>query len=80
MKFTITQMLYGMVVFAVIAAVIGAGANGSPLAYGLGLSMLLSFVYFLFFAALYWAASLMSGRTQEPRADSSHEVVSETES
>ncbi len=55
MKFSIRQMLYGMIVAALIAAMIGAGANGSPLAYGLGVSVCMSVLYFLVFAALYWS-------------------------
>ncbi len=62
MKFSITQMLYGMVVFAFIAAIIGAGANGSPLAYGIGISILMVVVYFFFFAVLYWGTLLATGR------------------
>lgn len=66
MKFSIAQMLYGMVVFALIAAVIGAGANGSPLAYGIGVSVCLLFVYFVLFALLYWGTLFLSGATKQP--------------
>jgi len=60
-KFSISQMLYGMVVFAFIAAIIGAGANGSPLAYGIGVSILLAIIYFVFFGILYWGTLLITG-------------------
>ena len=69
MKFTITQMLYGMVVAALIAAMIGAGANGSPLAYGLGVSVCMLVLYFLFFAILYWGTILCFGRRTPPAYD-----------
>ena len=61
MKFSIRQMLYGMIVAALIAAVIGAGANGSPLAFGLGISICLLAVYFLIFATLYWSVLFLFG-------------------
>lgn len=54
MKFTIRQMLYAMVVIAFVAAIIGAGANGSPLAYGIGVSLATLVIYFALFAAIYW--------------------------
>jgi len=66
MKFSVAQMLYGMIVFALIAAVIGAGANGSPLAYGLGISVCFLVVYFLFFAILYWGTLLITGGRRRP--------------
>ncbi len=61
MRFSIRQMLYGMVVAALIAAVIGAGANGSPLAFGLGISICLLVIYFLVFALLYWSVLFVFG-------------------
>lgn len=61
LKFSITQMLYGMVVAAFVAAIVGAGANGSPLAYGIGVSVCMLFIYFGFFGALYWGTFLISG-------------------
>ena len=68
MKFTITQLLYAMVVMAFVAAIIGAGANGSPLAYGIGISMITLFIYFALFAGLYWLTfsfSYKSGGSKE---------------
>ena len=62
MKFTITQLLYAMVVMAFIAAILGAGANGSPLAYGIGVSLCSLVIYFLFFALFYWFANYLSFR------------------
>ena len=69
MRFSIRQMMYGMVVAALIAAVIGAGANGSPLAYGLGISICMLVVYFLVFAFLYWSVLFVfRGKPRTPVA------------
>ena len=77
MKFSITQMLYAMVVMAFVAAIIGAGANGSPLAYGIGISLCTLAIYFTLFATLYWFAFLFSGRrkptSKQPQLESSPE-------
>lgn len=59
MKFTIRQMLFAMIGIALFAAVIGAGANGSPLAYGMAVSLGMLSFYFLTFAAIYWSACLL---------------------
>ena len=66
MKFTVKQMLYAMVVAALIAAVIGAGANGSPLAYGIGVSVCMVAIHFLFFALLYWGTLTITGGRRQP--------------
>ncbi len=69
MKFSIRQMLYGMIVAALIAAMIGAGANGSPLAYGMGISVCMLVVYFLIFAMLYWSVLFVfGGKIKAPKA------------
>lgn len=79
MKFSITQMLYGMVVFAFIAAIIGAGANGSPLAYGIGVSLLMVVIYFFFFAILYWATLLITGGKKVAPPEVANERATEAE-
>ncbi len=62
-------MLYGMIVAALIAAMIGAGANGSPLAYGMGISVCMLAVYFLIFALLYWSVLFVfRGKMKVPKA------------
>lgn len=79
MKFTLTQLLYAMVVMAFVAAIIGAGANGSPLAYGIGVSIVTLVIYFAFFAALYWATFIFSGRPKPANNESQLESPKETE-
>lgn len=70
-------MLYAMVVMAFVAAIIGAGANGSPLAYGIGVSIVTLVIYFAIFAMLYWSTFIFSGRPKpansEPQFESSQE-------
>lgn len=79
MKFSVAQMLYGMVVFALIAAVVGAGANGSPLAYGVGVSLCMLFVYFLLFAILYWGTLFFYGGRKRPLEEKTVDVAKESE-
>ena len=66
LRFSITQMLYAMIGFALAAAIIAAGTKGSVLAYGIGVSICMLVLYFLFFAVLYWTASIFSGSRKPP--------------
>lgn len=80
MKFTITQMLYGMVVMAFIAAIIGAGTNGSPLAYGIGVSICTLVVYFAFFALLHWGTYVVFGVGRRTKSNLEFDSKQEAES
>jgi uncharacterized membrane protein YuzA (DUF378 family) len=71
-KFSVAQLLYGMVVFALIAAIIGAGANGSPLAYGIGVSVCTLVIYFLLFAFMYWATLFITGGRKQSGVEKPH--------
>jgi len=77
-KFSIRQMLYGMVVAAFIAAMLGAGANGSPLAYGLGVSICMLVVYFLMFAIIYWTVLFLFAGDSQPRVVSVKDELEDT--
>jgi ABC-type proline/glycine betaine transport system permease subunit len=54
-------MLIAMIGIALFAAVIGAGANGSPLAYGMAVSLAMLSIYFITFAAIYWSSWFVLG-------------------
>jgi len=79
-KYSITQLLYAMVVMAFVAAIIGAGTNGSPLAYGIGVSLCTLAIYFTFFAILYWVANYFSFLRTQVNATSKIESVQESDS
>lgn len=49
-----------MAVMAFVSAIFGAGANGSPLAYGIGISLCSLIIYFALFSMLYWVAYFLS--------------------
>ncbi len=55
-KFSIRQMLLGMVAVAIVCALLGGWANGSAIAYGLTVAILGSAFAFVIFGAVYWIA------------------------
>lgn len=65
LKFSIRQMLIGMVAMAFYAAVIGAGANGSPVGYGLAIGIAALLVILPVLAILYWLAFATVARAQK---------------
>ena len=77
MKFSISQILYAMIGFALIAAIVGAGVNGSPLAYGMGVSICLAVVYFICFALLHGFALLIAGSQKSATPDVVAEIIAE---
>lgn len=56
MKFSIRQMLIAMIGFAFYAAVIGAGANGSPIGYSLAVASAMLLIIVAVLGTLYWLA------------------------
>ena len=58
MKFSIRQMLIGMIGMALFAAAAGAGANGSALGFGLAVSLSMLVIFFAVFAAIYWTTCI----------------------
>lgn len=64
MKFSIRQMLIAMIGFAFYAAVVGAGANGSPIGYSLAVASALPLIILPIFGVLYWLAFAVVARSQ----------------
>jgi hypothetical protein len=54
-KFTIRQLLLGMVGVSVVCMVLAFAARGNVVAYGMGLAVLGVFVPLGVYAAVYWA-------------------------
>jgi hypothetical protein len=69
-----------MAVATLVAAIIGAGANGSPLAYGIGVSVCMAVVYFVFFALLYWGTILVTGGRRRKLKTDAENVLPSSES
>lgn len=62
-------MLLAMIGFAFVSAIVGAGVNGSALAYGIGVSICMLLIYFLCFALLHGFALLIAPRTNKVQAN-----------
>lgn len=61
-KFTIRQLLIGMIGLAVVSAILGWAARGNIVAYGLSLSIVGLFIPFLTYAAIYLITKPIFGR------------------
>lgn len=78
MNFSIRQMLFAMIGFALVSAIVAAGVNGSALAYGIGVSICTLLIYFSCFALLHGFAMLISGRKNDTPITIEPEPVAES--
>ena len=60
-KFTIRQMLLGMVFLAPIFVVLGLASEGSVIAYGLSVAILGLCIPIVVYPVFYWVVRLASG-------------------
>ena len=63
-KFTIRQMLLGVVVVAFLAALLGSASRGNVIGFGLGVGILSLFFVAAFYAAIYLMARVFSVGTK----------------
>lgn len=67
MKFTIKQMLVAMIAFALVASILGASAQGSPVAFGLTIGLIGGLIILAVLALVHWiaftVASMLSDQT-----------------